>query len=144
MFAGHLALVIAALFTGAAFFVSFAEQPARLGLDDRALLAEWQHSYKRGSVIQAPLAVVGPILGIVAWWLTGRVAFVVGAILLFANVPWTLVGILPTNKALMETKLEEAGPQSRELIVKWSRLHLVRTILGGLAIVAFVIASGTD
>ncbi len=140
MLAGHLALMIAALFTGAAFYISFAEQPARLGLDDRALLTEWKPAYKRGFAMQAPLAMAGFILAIVAWWLTGRLAFVIGGILLFANWPWTMFGILPTNKALMATEPGEAGPHSRALIVKWNRLHSVRTALGGLAILAFLIA----
>ena len=82
MVAGQLALIIAALFTGAAFYVSFAEQPARLGLDDRALLAQWKPAYKRGFAMQAPLAIIGFLLGIVAWWMTGRLTFVLGSILL--------------------------------------------------------------
>ncbi len=140
MLAGHLALIIAALFTGAAFYVSFAEQPARLGLDDRALLAQWKTAYKRGFAMQAPLAIAGFVLGAVAWWQTGRLAFLAGAILLLANWPWTLFGIMPANKVLMSTPPENAGPQSRALIVKWNRLHSVRTALGFLAIVALLIA----
>jgi len=131
--------MVAALFTGAAFYVSFAEQPARLGLDDRALLAEWKPSYKRGFAMQAPLAIIGFVLGIAAWRMTGRAGFLIGAVLMLANWPWTMLGILPTNNALVATNLEDAGPQSRALILRWNRLHSVRTALGGLAALAFLI-----
>jgi hypothetical protein len=143
MFAGDLALAIAAIFAGAAFYVSFAEQPARLELDDRALLAEWKPAYKRGFAMQAPLAIIGFLLGLVAWWLSGRVAFLIGAVLLVANWPWTMLVIMPINEALMVTTLDAAGPQSRLLILRWNRLHTVRTILGSLAMVAFLIALQT-
>ena len=143
MFAGYLALVTAALFTGAAFYVSFAEQPARLAVDDRALLAEWKPPYKRGFAMQAPLAIIGFLLAVIAWWFTGGVMFVIGGVLLLANWPWTIFGIMPTNKILMATEPEEASPESRALIVKWNRLHSVRTVLGCLAMLAFLVALST-
>ena len=42
MLTGQLALIAAAIFTGAAVYVSLCEQPARLALDERALLTEWK------------------------------------------------------------------------------------------------------
>ena len=140
MLAGQLALTTAALFTGAAFYVNFAEQPARLTLDNPSLLAQWKPAYKRGYKMQATLALCGFILGLLAGWQTGKVAFVAGAVLMVANWPWTLFGILPTNNILMATELAEAGDQTRALLVRWNYLHAVRTGLGSLAVVAFLIA----
>lgn len=130
MFIPSLALTVAAAFTGAAIYVSLVEQPARLGLDDRALLAQWRPSYKRGSVMQAGLALVGSVLGFAAWWQDPHWAWLAGAAALIAAWPYTLIVIRPTNEVLLATLPEAAGPVSRAGIEKWGRLHLGRVAMG--------------
>ena len=111
MILGHLALVAAALFASAAFYVNFAEQPARLALDDRAALLQWQRSYERAALMQASLAMVGFFLGLAAWWWQGRDAtWLVGALAMLAPWPWTLLVIKPVNDRL---KADDAGARRR-------------------------------
>ena len=135
---GLLGLIAAAFFTGVALYVNVAEQPARLLLDDRALLMEWKPSYKRGAAIQAPLALLGCLLGVIAWWQTSHPGFLVGAVAIIAPWPWTLIGIKPVNDALLATEHDHAGPQSRALVIKWGALHGVRTMLGAMATLGFL------
>jgi Domain of unknown function (DUF1772) len=130
MLSGLVALAVAALFTGAALYINLAEQPARLKLDDRALLIQWQAAYKRGFAMQASLAVLGFLCGAVAWWQTDRLAFLFGALVLLSNWPYTLLGIMPINKALMATDPANPGPADRALIERWALLHALRTALG--------------
>jgi len=138
MLAGQMALVIAAAFAGAALYINVAEQPARLCLDDRSLLMEWKPSYQRGLNMQATLALVGGVLGLVAWWLSNDWRWIVGGLLILANWPYTLLGIRPTNDRLMAIPSEQADAGARRLIEHWGRLHAVRTTLGIAATVAFV------
>ena len=138
---GQLALIAAALFTGAAVYVNVAEQPARLALDDQALLAEWKAAYHRGFTMQGPLALIGFSLGLIAARAEMDWRWVAGAFMLLANWPFTLIAILPTNKLLMKIPSQSAGPKSRELIRIWGRLHAVRSGLGATATVLFLWAS---
>jgi hypothetical protein len=140
MMFGNLALTSAALFTGAAFYINIAEHPARTILSDSAFLTQWKPSYSRGLVMQSSLAIIGFLLGTAAWWIEGRVLFLVGALLMIANWPWTLLGILPVNRVLMATEPAVAGPETRTLLAKWNLLHAVRTALGTLATVCFLAA----
>lgn len=138
MLAGQVALALAAAFAGAAFYINFAEQPARLRLDDNSLLVEWKPSYARGFAMQASLAVVAGVLGLWAAWLAGDWRWVVGATLILANWPFTLLAIMPTNNRLTAIHAGEGGPQSRRLVETWGRLHAVRTGLGIAAALAYL------
>jgi hypothetical protein len=133
-----LALATAAAFSGAAVYVNWCEQPARLALDDDSLLKEWKLSYAKGTEMQASLALISGLLGLAAFYFEESAMAAIGGILMLANWPYTFLAIAPTNRALGAMTDGRAG--ARPLILRWGRLHAGRTLLGFAALCAFVSA----
>ncbi len=137
----ELALVTAAVFTGAAVYVSVAEQPARLMLGNEALLTQWKPSYARGFAMQASLALASALFGLLAFWVTRDWRWLAGALLIFANWPYTLLVILPVNKRLEATAPDKADAETRRLVERWGALHAVRSALGLAATLVYLWAA---
>jgi hypothetical protein len=51
------------------------------------MLAQWQPSYKRALPIQSGLAVIGGVLGLIAWYQTQDWRWLAGGGFLLANWP---------------------------------------------------------
>ena len=84
MITGFVAVLASALFAGAAVYITFVEHPARLSCGPAVALRQWIPSYKRATVMQASLAIVATIAGLLRWWAGREWQWLAGAILIFA------------------------------------------------------------
>jgi hypothetical protein len=137
---GLLALATATAFVGAAVYINVAEQPARLALDESAMLAQWRGSYERAAIMQAALALVSGVLGIIAFAYDKDWRWLLGAFVILAAWPWTLLIITPVNRRLKAADLAQA--ETRGLVERWGRLHAVRSALGLAATLFYLWAAG--
>ena len=135
-----VAVWAAGLFGGAALYVSLVEHPARMSCGPLLAATEFGPSYKRGAAMQATLAVLGTIAGVVAGLARGSAVWLAGSFLLFCVVPFTLIAIFPTNARLLDPALDRSSAEAEGLLRRWGRLHAVRTLLGLASFVAFVVA----
>jgi hypothetical protein len=133
-----LAILTASVFAGAALYINIVEHPARMTLDTKSAAMEWAPSYARATWMQAPLAIVSLVTGFGSWLMGGGMGWGVGALLIGAVVPFTLLGIMPTNKALLAAGRDLASEETRALLMRWARLHAVRTVLSLAATVLYV------
>jgi hypothetical protein len=126
------------LFAGAALYVTLVEHPARLECGTALAVAEFAPSYRRGAVMQPLLAALAFLAAIGAWLTSGKSAWLLGAILIVTVIPFTLLAILPTNKKLLDPSLDRNSDSARQLLIRWGRLHAVRTVLSLVAFVIFL------
>jgi len=133
-----IATLTATLFAGAALYINVAEHPARMTLETRMAALQWAPSYRRATLLQAPLAMLSLVSGIGAWLLGADVLWFVAALLIGLVVPFTLVVVMPTNRQLLDPRRDLTSPETRSLLEKWNVLHAVRTALGFAASIIYL------
>src|SRR5215469_11340350 len=126
------------VFFGAAVYINLVEQPARVSCGTPLAVTEWRPSYKRGTFMQVPLALVGSLSAFVSWRFEDRMAWLIGGSLLLLVIPFTLAVILPTNKRLESQELDLDSEVAGRLLRRWGRLHAIRSILSGAAFLVFL------
>src|SRR5262245_50679155 len=137
-----VAALCAGVFAGAAIYINAVEHPARLSCGNDVALREFGPSYRRATVMQASLAITGCAAGFWSAWVLGAFWVALGAGLMGAGVPFTLIVILPTNKQLLEPSLDPNAAKAGELLVRWGRLHALRSVLSSIALVVFLVRLG--
>jgi hypothetical protein len=133
-----LTVLACGLFAGAAVYITFVEHPARMECGTELAATEFPPSYRRATLLQAPLAAVGLACSIVAWLAGGGAGWLVGGLLLGAVIPFTLVSVMPTNRRLLDPALDKRSDEARRLLSRWARLHAVRSALGVVALATFL------
>jgi hypothetical protein len=135
-----LAVLCCILFAGAAIYINLAEHPARMGCDTKTAATVWMPSYKKATVMQAPLAAVSFLAGVAVWLLGGGLLWLIGAVLIGLVVPFTFIAVMPTNNQLLAPGRDLSSAETRSLLEKWGRLHAVRSALSFLASIVYLVS----
>lgn len=134
-----VATLAGSLFAGAALYINVAEHPARMGLETRIAALQWAPSYQRATWLQAPLALLSLVCGVAAWLLGAGIGWLVAALLVGAVVPFTFMVIMPTNNRLLSPGRDLSSTETRSLLVRWGRLHAVRTVLSLAGVAVYLL-----
>ena len=133
-----IATLSTTLFAGASIYINFVEHPARMGCDTKTAATVWAPSYKRATVMQASLAIIGCLSGLAVGLLGGGIMWLVGALFIGLVVPFTFIAIMPTNKQLLISGRDLASNETRALLEKWNKLHAVRSVLSFIAAIVYI------
>jgi hypothetical protein len=136
--AEFIAVLASALFTGAAVYITFIEHPARMQCGVEIAATQFAPSYRRATVMQATCAAVGLLSSVAAWLAEASFWWLVAGVLLGSVIPFTLIVILPTNKRLLDPTLDKQSVEAERLLSRWGRLHAVRSVQSGLALLLFL------
>jgi len=136
--AEFIAVLACALFSGASVYINLVEHPARMECGVEIAATEFSPSYRRGTIMQATCAAFGLLSSVAAWLAGATLWWLVAGVLLGSVIPFTLIVILPTNKRLLSPALDRRSAEAERLLARWGRLHAVRSVLSGVALLLFL------
>jgi len=132
IFAGGLVMVAAAIVP------TFRALPPRAYVQLHQTLSHYVDRFMPATVL------LSIVVGLALTWLeTGavRAVLLVGVFLAIAVAIISQFGNVPLNRKVRSWNPEAPPPETRDVVERWRRLHLLRTCAGVLAMGLFVVAA---
>ena len=133
-----IAVLSASLFTGASIYINLVEHPARMSCGTALAVTEFAPSYKRATIMQVLLALISFLNALAVWVIDSGIYWLIGGILIVLVIPFTVIAILPTNKQLLAPSLDKNSEKAYQLMVRWGKLHAVRSVLSLTSVIIFL------
>jgi len=130
MRSGFIAFALACAFVGSALYINLVEQPARLGLQPRAMVKEWTPSNQRGFMMTSAIALIASVLAFIDFGRSGDARLLIGAAVILATLPYAFFVIVPVNIWLYALPPEQARSDVQTLMREWGLMEWGQTALG--------------
>ena len=135
-----IATISAGLWAGGCLYIGLVEHPAATRLGPEFATRFFRPMSSRAAPMMIILGLIAAVSAGYAWLDNRGVEWLLGALLLAGMFPLTGIFIVPTNLKLLKVDSAEAPLEAEQLLTKWGRLHLVRTVAGSLSFLLFVYA----
>lgn len=148
----QVAITATSLFCGAANYVSLVEQPARMQVPLREAARQFGKSYPRAALLQPFYTFSSCAASATRYWKTFpavtlyrqsktmQQAHLVNLVIMGGCLLWTLVFMLPGNKALLAAERKSA-PCVKQLLQTWGWQHSLRSVASAAALFVLLTAS---
>jgi hypothetical protein len=130
---GLYAFAVAAAFLGAAIYIGFVEQPARLELSVRAMVREWAVSDHRGTILLTTLSLVSAALAFIQYRTNGDVRWIIGGLAILTSWPYEYYVLVPVSIWLYAVPPEKESAPARKLMRDWGLLEWGYALIGLVA-----------
>ncbi|MGY3505166.1 DUF1772 domain-containing protein [Bradyrhizobium sp. USDA 4471] len=127
---GLYAFAVAAAYLGAAIYIGFVENPARLGLGTSAMVREWAASDHRGTIFLTTLSLASAALAFVQYRIGGDVRWIIGGLTILTSWPYDYYVLVPVNIWLCAIPPEKGSAPARKLMQDWGLLAWGYTLIG--------------
>ena len=97
--------------------------------------------YNRAAPMQITLALVGFVAGLVAWYSSSEILWLLGALLLISVIPITLIIIKPVNDILLDQENDPDSTDTETLLKRWGPKHWLRSIVSGASFIIYIVAA---
>jgi len=92
-------------------------------------LDHFQHMFKIAAPIQTCLSMFGGLSCLTVYYLQRGNQYLYSGLMMVAILPYTLIGMMPTNNYLMDSQTKKYSEKTKALLKRWKKLHSVRVLM---------------